>query len=284
MSTASHSTPVAAVDHHERTQRWRHWAAAHPVAAYAILAYALSWTLWVPAVAGGGGVLVLILFFAGALGPAGAALIVTKAIGAPVHVWARQIVKWRVPVRYYVYALGLPALLFAVVNVELALAGQNLDLSLIGDRLPAYLGTFLLVVTIGGGLEEPGWRGFALPRLQAQHTPVKATLILGLIWGGWHLPLYGLGAVGPIAFVFFYTWLCNRTGSVLLCILLHASFTPALDHLVLREDSLGVDLAILTTLVAAAVALVALTKGRLGYDPSTAPADLDQERKETNRA
>ena len=79
----------------------------------------------------------------------------------------------------------------------------------------------------------------------------------------WHLPLYGLGFVGPLLFVFFYTWLCNRTGSVLLCILLHASFTPALDHLVLASDSAVVDLSILATLVAAAVLLVVLTKGRL---------------------
>jgi membrane protease YdiL (CAAX protease family) len=262
--------------HDQRPQRFRNWAAAHPVAAYAMLAYALSWTLWAPMVAGGGGPVVIVLFFIGALGPAGAALIVTRAIEAPVRPWARQIVKWKVPLRYYAYALGLPALLFAIVNIGLALAGQDVDLSLLGERLPAYLGTFLLVVTIGGGFEEPGWRGFALPRLQAQHTPLKATLILGLVWGGWHLPLYGLGAVGPLLFVFFYTWLYNRTGSVLLCILLHASFTPALDHLVLREDNLGVDLAILATLLTAAAALVALTKGHLGYDPTTR-IDLDRD-------
>ena len=170
------------------------------------------------------------------------------------------------PIRYYLYALGLPALLFAIVNLELALLGQDVELGLLGERLPAYLATFVMVLVIGGGLEEPGWRGFALPRLQEHHTPVKATLILGVVWGIWHLPLYGPAFVGPLLFVFFYTWLYNRTGSVLLCILLHASFTPALDHLVLREDNLGVDLAIVATLVAAAVALVALTKGRLGYD------------------
>jgi membrane protease YdiL (CAAX protease family) len=263
--------------HDQRMQRLRDWATAHPVAAYAILAYALSWTLWAPAVAGGGGPLVLSLFFIGVFGPAASALIITRAIGAPVRPWAKQIVKWKVRPRYYAYALGLPPALFAVVNLALALFGQHIDLSLLDERWPAYLGTFLLVLTIGGGFEEPGWRGFALPRLQAQHTPVKATLILGLVWGGWHLPLYGLGAVGPIAFVFFYTWLYNRTGSVLLCILLHASFTPALDHLVLREDNLSVDLAILATLVAAAAALVALTRGRLGYDPSSPRVDLDAE-------
>ena len=172
--------------------------------------------------------------------------------------------KWRVPLRYYLYALGLPALLFAIVNLELALLGHDIDLASTTERLPAYLGTFLVVLTIGGGLEEPGWRGFALPRLQEQHTPVKATLALGVIWGVWHLPLYGLAFVGPMLFVFFYTWLYNRTGSVLLCILLHADFTPALDHLAVGEGALVVDLAILVTLATGAVAIVVLTRGRLG--------------------
>lgn len=249
----------------------RTWTVRHPVAAFAFLAYALSWTAWAPVVLGGGGPVVVALYFLGVLGPAVSAVIVSRVIGAPIRPWAKQIVRWRVPARYYLYALGLPALLFVLVNVELAMLGRDIDLSLLPERLPAYLMTFLLVLTIGGGLEEPGWRGFALPRLQQHHTPMKATLILGLVWGAWHLPLYGLGAIGPLLFVFFYTWLYNSTGSVLLCILLHASFTPALDHLVLREDGLTVDLAILATLAAGALALVVLTRGRLGmarHDPT----------------
>jgi membrane protease YdiL (CAAX protease family) len=242
----------------------RAWTVAHPVAAYAVLAYAISWTLWSPTVLGVGGPVAVVLFFLGVLGPATAALLVTRAIGAPVRPWAEQIIRWRVPLRYYAYALALPALLLAVVNVVLALAGQAVDPGLLAERLPAYLGSFLVVLTIGGALEEPGWRGFALPRLQETHSPVRATLILGVVWGLWHLPLYGVGFVGPMLFVFFYTWLYNRTGSVLLCILLHASFTPAIDHLVLREDNPTVDLAILATLGLAALALVVLTRGRLG--------------------
>lgn len=244
------------------------WTQAHPVAAYALLAYGISWALWSPTVLGGGGPVVVVLYFLGVLGPAAAAVIVSRAVGAPLRPWVASIVRWRVPFRYYAYALGLPALLLALVNVELALVGQEVDLGLLRERLPAYAAWFLLVLTVGGALEEPGWRGFALPRLQERFTPLRATLLLGVVWGVWHLPLYGLAFVGPILFAFFYTWLYNRTGSVLLCILLHASFTPALDQLVLREDGPVVDLVLIGTLLAAVVVLTVLTRGRLGY-PAT---------------
>jgi membrane protease YdiL (CAAX protease family) len=85
-------------------------------------------------------------------------------------------------------------------------------------------------------------------------------------WGVWHIPLYGLaGFVVPLILAFFYTWLYNKTGSVLLCILLHASFTPAQDHLLLTADSPTVDVVLLVTYLVTAGALILLTRGRLGF-------------------
>jgi membrane protease YdiL (CAAX protease family) len=241
------------------------WARRRPLAAYVAMAYGFSWLIWIPGLAAGGAAGALALSV-GAFGPAVAAALVIRWTGGSLRAWLARIVRWRVPARYYAYALGLPALLFGAMNLLLLGLGEDVDPGRLGDALLAYPATLVLVALVGGGQEEPGWRGYALDELQARHSPLAATALLGVIWGAWHLPLYGLGFVGPMMFVVFYTWLYNRTRSVLLCILLHASFTPALDHLLLVEDSMTVDLVIVGTLLAAAAALVTLTRGRLGFD------------------
>src|SRR4029453_13225798 len=117
----------------------------------------------------------------------------------------RGIIRWRVPISYYVYALGLPVLIMAAMNLVLAALGQQPDLSRLPDRIPTYLKGFLLTAVIFGGQEEPGWRGFALPRLEQRYSAIVATLILGLGWGVWHVPLYGpAGFVVPLGLPFFY--------------------------------------------------------------------------------
>ena len=89
---------------------------------------------------------------------------------------------------------------------------------------------------IGGGLEEIGWRGFALPRLQAEYSALTASLLLGVVWITWHAPLFVVpGAIqtelNPLPFLIqglalavVFTWLYNSTrGSLLLVVLLHGT-------------------------------------------------------------
>ncbi|MDN5761332.1 MAG: CPBP family intramembrane metalloprotease [Microlunatus sp.] len=240
----------------------------HRFLAFVVLAYGISWSLWLVAANGGGQV----PFLLGALGPMAAAAIVTVWSGQSLVTWIRPLWRWRVPVRWWIYALGLPALLYAVVTLILQIIGSPVDWSLSLDRLPSYLSTFVFVLFLGGGLEEPGWRGFGLPVLQERHSPLLATVVLGLVWGVWHIPVYGLlGFVVPWILAFFYTVLWNATGSLLLCILLHASFTPAQDNLILLPQEQAYttaldnpDWAILATYLLAALIIVALTHGRLG--------------------
>jgi membrane protease YdiL (CAAX protease family) len=73
-----------------------------------------------------------------------------------------------------------------------------------------------------------------------------------------------MGFVVPLVLAFFYGGLYNRTQSVLLCILLHASFTAAQDHLLLTTDSRIVDAVLPGTSVVAASVIIAATGGRLG--------------------
>jgi membrane protease YdiL (CAAX protease family) len=255
----------------------RGWIAGHQIISFFLLAYTISWSLWGVAALGGGHVVVLL----GGLGPLVSALVITRLSGRRVREWLRSLLVWRVTPGYYAIALLLPAAIFAVVNGVLFALGQKLDFTMLLNVAPGYLGTFLMVATVGGGFEEPGWRGFALPRLQARRSPLVSTLLLGLAWGIWHVPLYGpTGFVVPLILAFFYTWLYNRTGSVLLCLLLHASFTPAQNLLTLtalptvpgNNGPDSIDLVILGVYIAAALGLAVATRGRLGLKPL--PSDL----------
>jgi len=244
------------------------WLSRHPLGAFFLLAFGISWSLWLAGyVIGGAGMVLLVL---GAFGPMAAAAIVTRATGESARSWLSGISKIRLPWRFYIYAAGVPVAVYGAVNVALALLGRNIDLSLLPAKLPPYLLTVVFVALVGGGQEEPGWRGFALPRLQASHSSLRATLILGFLWGLWHVPLYGpLGFVVPLLLAPFYSYLFNRTGSVIPCLLLHGSFTAAQEHLTLMaNEAHGVtDAAIGLSYVVGAIVLLMLTRGRLGMKP-----------------
>jgi membrane protease YdiL (CAAX protease family) len=147
-------------------------------------------------------------------------------------------------------------------------------------------------------LEEPGWRGFALPRLQPLHGPLVGSLILGLLWALWHLPEFLVPAwakssggsgfldivkfvVIAIAFGIVITWVFNNTkGSVLMAILVHASIDTFSMPMGARFSPSEMATSILVSFGALALVVVALTRGRLGYqhyrqeedpDPATAP-------------
>lgn len=246
------------------------WLVDHPVAGFVGIAYAISWSMWGLAWLLGESFLAGVVFVVGAFGPAMAAAIMLTRLGQPLGPWARAIVHWRVAPRFWVYALGLPLALFAVANLALVALGEPVQWSLITERAVPYLGTFVGVMLVFGGQEEPGWRGYLLARLEDGHSPLRATLVLGLIWGVWHTPLYGpVGFVVPFFLAFFYTWLYNRTGSVLLAVLLHAGLTAGQDNLLLLPgEAHGVtDVAIgIGYLVGLTVLFLAVGR-RLGLPP-----------------
>ena len=282
--------------------------ARHPLVSFFVMAYAFSWLVWTPWVLGedGAGLLPIklsdgtsgLLNAAAILaGPTLAAFIMTGAIEgrAGVRRLLGRYVLWRVGIQWYLFALiGVPLIMLlgtVVVSGDLpnlgALGGPSYVLS--------YLAFFVLVFIFGGPLlEEPGWRGFALPRLERLHGPLVGTLILGVLWALWHLPEFlvpswaassgGGGILGitefvviTITFAIIITWVFNNTyASLLLAMLVHASidtFGSALGE-IFPAPAASSTLPLLIGFGAVAVVLVVLTRGRLGYrrDPEAVSA------------
>jgi membrane protease YdiL (CAAX protease family) len=218
--------------------------------AYFVLAYAISWAIEIPLALSLRGVIAvqvpLAVHYLASFGPFFAALIVTLAMeGSPgVGRLFSGLAKWRVDRGYALSAIGLPPALFAAaIIVSRILQGAWTDLGLLGqaDYLP-YLGVLpvlgLWLLTFGLG-EEIGWRGFALPRLQATRSALSASLLLGVLWAGWHVPAFfyrdtymamGLLVIPAVlisvtAASLIMTWLYNGTqGSLLMVVLFHALF------------------------------------------------------------
>lgn len=132
----------------------------HPLIWYFALAYAISWPFWLLSHLAGG-TLGIVFIVIGGFGPMAAAAIIISRTGDSLSEWLRSILRWRVSWLYYAYALGLPVLLAVILNLALATLGKQPDLSLVVDRIPAYLQTLLLTAVIFGGQEEPGWRGLS---------------------------------------------------------------------------------------------------------------------------
>lgn len=222
----------------------------HPVIAYFVLAYAISWAVELPLAASAQGWLRTqmppALHYLASFGPMLAALFVTAMTEGRHGIWQllSGLFKWRVGLGWLLFAILSPIALFAVAAIAgVATKGKWPDLALLGevDYLP-YLGVagafILWLLTFGVG-EELGWRGFALPRLQTKHSALTATLILGLVWACWHVPAFfykdtyramGLGGF-PLLLLFIlaaspvFTWLYNSTrGSLLMVIVFHATF------------------------------------------------------------
>lgn len=274
-------------------------ARQRPVVLYFVLAYFVSWVCWFPAIVADGPVTEG-LIFVGGWGPATAAVVVTALRGDSVKTWFRGIFRWRVAARWYVFALALPVAMIAAVSVPFVALGHDLDSSLLGERLVAYLPVLVLVSVAGGGNEELGWRGFALPELLKRRSPLRATLMLGVLWAIWHLPLLGASddlshglngfelslvlaatVVNIVGLTFIYTFLFRYTRTVLLAVLLHGGVSTANATLVLRDDLEGAAYAAMqycitaTTLVIAGVLLLA-TRGQLG--PPTQAASNQSDR------
>jgi len=211
------------------------------------LTFILSWLIWVPLDLSHFGIAFNIpeatsniVRLLGVLMPAASALILTRLMGgrgATRGLWAR-LVLWRVNWRWWMAAvIGQPALL-----VVAALFTNLISDSKITPEPLVPVSAFivnvimLLIATLG---EEIGWRGVALPSLQQKNSALKSSVILGLLWGIWHIPFwllldtfdqFGIGYLGlnllfVVPLTFYITWFFNHSQhSLLLPVMLHLTF------------------------------------------------------------
>jgi uncharacterized protein len=251
----------------------------HPLVSFFVLAYALAWIIESPLVfltdtftAGDPPGLFLVILSANVVSLV--AIVLTAVVfgrGALRKLLGRLLI-WRVdPQWYLVVFLGPVALLGGTVALNALLGRPALD---IGVPPPLGLVIMLAFMIVPGSAlgEEIGWRGYALPRLQARMSALGASLLLAPIWALWHLPLWLPAApsrtplvyagflVSAFGFSVLLTWVYNSTGgSLLLVVLLHATMNLPIRLLI---DSLGGGVTVLIllyfglTVVAAIVVVI----------------------------
>jgi membrane protease YdiL (CAAX protease family) len=272
--------------------------ARYPLTSFFTLAFALSWIAWTPYVLSDNGLGLAHFSFPtilgstqlfgvlpGAyLGPILAAFIVTAvADGRPgLRRWAGRLVKWRINWRWYAgVLLGVPA---ALTLTSIPFYGFDALHAPTASVLVAYLPALIFQVLTTGLAEEPGWRDFALPHLQPRFGALRGTLVLGPLWGAWHLPLFLTEWGGPdvdwtvpvefiasaVAFSVVMTWVFNRTGESLpAAMLLHSSvnnfFSVAWTALFPTAQPHDGSRILLSSSAIVAIVLIVATRGRLGY-------------------
>jgi uncharacterized protein len=200
----------------------------HPLLAFFAFAYALSWWPSVLYLLTGWGSPIF------GCGPFLAAIVVLSLTrGKPgLKQLFRSMLKWRVAPRWWAVAILLPiAVTLAAAGMNIALGAQvpnGADLGRWTSVLPTAV-VILLVPLFGGAWEEPGWRGYALPRLLARRSALEASLILGSLWALWHVPLFLTGKqhwsdlLLVVTVCVVLTWLFqNVLGSVLVTMVFHA--------------------------------------------------------------
>jgi membrane protease YdiL (CAAX protease family) len=211
-----------------------------------LLTFAYSWILWIPSVLEGIGIDLpfsvsgysTVVVIIGAFAPLMAALtLVARDDGwKGIKTFFGQALDFHIKPVYLILALVLP-LVIHVLTHYLALA---IGLDVAKTLFPNYISVapivlaipyFFLMLVIGGGQEEFGWRGYAQEPLQEKIGVIPASLVIGVIWGTWHLPLWFMAgdlhsAYSFLAFVMMttsisimYAWLYNSSGKKLIVVM-----------------------------------------------------------------
>ena len=214
------------------------------------LTFAYSWIIWIPSVLDGIGINLpfditgysIVVVIIGAFAPLLAAItLVTRAAGwKGTKAFLGQVFDFHFKPVYLLIALALPLLIHAISHYLAIAIGLEVAQTLFPAESPVApivlaIPYFILMMLIGGGQEEFGWRGYAQQPLQEKIGVIPASLLIGVIWGLWHLPLWFMAGDLHSAYSFFafvimttsislmYAWLYNSGGKkLLLVVIFHA--------------------------------------------------------------
>jgi len=275
----------------------------YPVLAGFILMFVCTWPIDLWAAADSHGLLPLHIppimpLFVG-YGFVVASLMMTGVISgwAGIRALLRQFLVWRVGLPWYgVVLLGSTVIDLVAIALHVWLGGVVPDFTqpfarqIVGPSINLWvaLPIFFLMGVFSNG-EEIGWRGYALPRLQARHGALIASLIIGVIWAFWHVPKFltagsaqdysfWLFVLDTIAKAILFTWVYNNTkSSLLMATLFHASlntsavFLPILPGAI--SDVRPTLIAIGLHCLAAMIVVIVTGPARLSRS-QTAPAEV----------
>lgn len=266
------------------------FAKRYPLLLMSLIMFALAWSIMIPQALYSQGILSAplpeILEILTGWAPAMAAILVSAAVAgrAGVSELMRRFLIWRVGIQWYLIgAFLMAAVILGGIGLHMAFGGQRPVIPASGAPAWEIALTFLIFVLLGFliNTEEVAWRGFALPLLQVKHGALVAALLITIPEVLLHVPLFwiqdsfiqtvGLGwfSAFSVAAVFIYVYVFNRTqGSLLIITLLHAS-QNAWSNLLSDNSARPFYFTVVLTWIIA-LALIGMTKGRLGYDPNTA--------------
>ncbi|MGZ6036231.1 MAG: CPBP family intramembrane glutamic endopeptidase [Myxococcaceae bacterium] len=279
----------------------------HPVLTYYALAFAISWGA-ILIVVGRGGFLettstspnFALAGFASLLGPSVAGILMTVLVAgrAGLRELLSRLRRWRVGVRWYAVALLTAPLVTIPTLLALSLTSTAfLPAIITAEDKASLLLSGIVVGLIVPVFEELGWTGFATPRLRSRHGVLGTGLVMGLLWGAWHFPLFvgsaaSSGGIPPALFMaamlfswlvpyrVLIVWVYDRTQSLLVAMLMHMPIV--VGALVLNAEAISGEQMFLSLLVNGAgywlvVGAVALANGghiTLVHRARTAPEGM----------
>ena len=223
----------------------------HSVLIYLVLAFGIAWggILFVvrdttfPATSNEIARVVPFVFLAMLAGPSIAGVLMAWRVDGKLGLrdLAARLLRWRVDARWYAALLITPLLLIGILTVLSTVSPAFLPKIVTANDKSAVLTVALAVGLMAGFFEELGWTGFAIPKLQLKHSALATALLFGPIWMLWHLladfwggyesfgTLYFahvlLWLVALVAYRVLIVWVYNNTSSLMLAMLMHASFT-----------------------------------------------------------